>query len=433
MIADDDAHMGEASAHIPPVAPGGERAELSLPFRKRFTSYGKPALVAVWLSVTSLLLLWTLIRALRFRHWLARASLPAPGELRDEVSEIGRSLELAWLPEVRTTTAHMSPMVCWIGGRVRLVIPSLLVSVLGRQERRAVLAHELAHVRRRDYVVRWIEWLACSAFWWNPVAWWARRQLRAAEEASCDALGVTALKCAPRDYAKSLLRVVELLSRPPTPPIPAFASGAVRSRNPKDLERRFKMLVSAKSIAHPPRWIRKAGTAAAFCLLPLGLVYCGFADQPIPTGLDDATESPSVADFEAPERIQPAIKETRYLNVEGPPTVAAEDGPVLAYMILTANETIGPHALATAPGLPQECRLDPISIEACSSAMKADVKSAADSQAWGVCVGDLVPNSWQGKCRTWDTSPFRLFPVFAEILRVDPVPNANRESGGSML
>ena len=193
------------------------------------------------------------------------------------------------------------------------------------------------------------------------------------------------------------------------------------------------MLISAKSIAQPPRWIRTAGTVAAVCVLPLGLVYCGFADQPIPTALDDAIESPSLTGSEAQARTQPAINELRYWNVEGPPTVAAEDGPVLAYMTLTATETIGPHALATAPGLPEECRLDPISIDACSSAMKADVKLAGDSNAWGVCVGDLVPSRWDGKCLTWDASPFRLVPVFAEILRVPPESNATRGPSGSTL
>ena len=252
--------------------------------------HGRIALATLWLVVAAGLFGWTLVRALRFRHWLMRSSGPASRALLDEVAEIGHCLGLARMPEVHTTTARVSPMVFWSGGRVRLLIPSSLLASLDRHELRAVLAHELAHVRRRDYLVRWIEWLACSAFWWNPVAWWARRESRAAEEASCDALGVTALKCAPRDYAKSLLRAVELLSKPPTPPIPAFASGAANSRSPRALERRIRMLVSGKSTVKAPRWKRVAGATATVCLLPLGLVYCGFADQPLPTALEETAE-----------------------------------------------------------------------------------------------------------------------------------------------
>ena len=403
----------------------------SLPIR--ITADARTGLAIVWLLGTTLLLGWTLFRGLRFRHWLVRTSQPAPPELRDEVSGIGRRLGLARMPSVHTTSARVSPMVCWSGGRVRIVVPSFLLVSLDQHELHAMLAHELAHVRRRDYLVRWIEWLACSAFWWNPVAWWARREVRAAEEAACDALGAAALRCAPRDYAKSLLHVVELMSRPPTPPVPSFASGAVSGRSPQALERRIRMLMSGKSTVHSPRWIRRAGTAAAVCMLPLGLVYCGFADQPTPTAPADAAEAPSVARSEAPATTQPAIEALRYWNVAGPATVAAADGPVRAYVILTASETVGPHALATAPGLPQECRTDPVSIDACSSAMRAEVRLAPDSEAWGVCVGDLVPNEWQGQCVTWGASPFRLVSLFEPILRVWPESQETRDKGRSTL
>ena len=423
----------DPTAPVPASTANGPRTELGTPLPTRITQDAKAGLVVMWLLGTALLLAWTLLRALRFRHRLVRTSQPAPPELRDEVSGIGRRLGLTRIPAVHTTTARVSPMVCWTGGRVRVVVPVFLLATLDRHELRAMLAHELAHVGRRDHVVRWIEWLACSAFWWNPVAWWARRELRTAEEASCDALGVNALKCAPRDYAKSLLRVVELLSRPPTPPVPAFASGVASGRSHQALERRIRMLVSDRSIAQPPRWLRRRGAAAAVCMLPLGLVYCGFADRPMPTAPEDAADSPSAVRSEATARTQPALEELRYWNVEGPATVAAADGPVLAYMILTASETIGPHALATAPGLPQECRLDPVSIGACSNAMKADVKLAAGFEARVVCVGDLVPNEWQGQCLTWDTSLFRLASVMGEILRAYPESKVTRDSGGSIL
>ena len=169
------------------------------------------------------------------------------------------------------------------------------------------------------------------------------------------------------------------------------------------------------------------------CLLPLGLVYCGFADQPLPTAPEQALESPPVADSETPATTQPAIKEERYWNFEGLPTVTAEDGSGLTYVVLTASETVGPHALASAPALPQECQLDPVSIDACSKAMKADLRLAADSQAWGVCVGDLISNTWEGQCLTRNSSPSSIIPVFAEILGTPPESNATRDSDGSMM
>jgi beta-lactamase regulating signal transducer with metallopeptidase domain len=63
-----------------------------------------------------------------------------------------------------------------------LLLPRDLLDELTPDERDALLAHELAHVRRRDHWVRLLELAATALFWWYPVAWWARAALRRAEE-----------------------------------------------------------------------------------------------------------------------------------------------------------------------------------------------------------------------------------------------------------
>ena len=396
---------GEASAASP------EDPESGTPFPPRVTGNTKAVLLFGWLVVAAALLMWTLLRALRFRHWLARTSLPAPQELRDEVSEIGRSLGLARLPEVHTTTARVSPMVCWTGGMIRVVIPSFLLASLDRQELRAVLAHELAHVRRRDHCVRWIEWLACSAFWWNPLAWWARRELRAAEEASCDAIGMTAIESTPHSYAESLLRVVELISTPPTPSAPSFASGAASGRNPKALERRLRMLISGRSTVQTPRWIRAAGTAAGACLLPLGLVYCGLADQPTPTDVEDTAEPVPLAAEAAGEQstdLRPGVWRVE-MAMPGTTTEAS-----VTYYLADAAGISGPHSLVNRARLPAGCQwlVDPVgdtnreeSLKICADELAFELRMDDDSEAGSVCLGQSRPNgAWRGHCRLWVAS-----------------------------
>lgn len=157
---------------------------------------------------------------------------------------IGRDLGLVRIPELCTTDARVTPMVWWTGGKVRVLIPAFLLADLSREELRGILAHELAHVRRRDHLVRWLEWLVCSAFWWNPVAWWARHQLRIAEESCCDQLALDVGTSCPRTYANALLRVVASASESPgfRPPLPVSAAGGVGRT--KVLERRLRMIVS---------------------------------------------------------------------------------------------------------------------------------------------------------------------------------------------
>ena len=62
------------------------------------------------------------------------------------------------------------------------------------------------------------------------------------------------------------------------------------------------MLMSEKSTVQAPRWIRTVGTVAAVCLLPLGLVYCGFADESMPTALEDAAGLTTLSEESAGEQ-----------------------------------------------------------------------------------------------------------------------------------
>ena len=241
----------------------------------------------LWLLGTAGFLGWTLVRTIRFRRTLARASRQAPVSLQRRAAAIGRELGLARIPEVHTTNARVMPMVWWTGGKVRVLIPAFLLTDLSREELRAILTHELSHVRRRDHIVRWLEWLACSAFWWNPVTWWTRHQLRIAEEACCDRLALDTSGSCPRTYASALLRVVTSTSGAHgfRPPLPASAAGGVgRTR---ELERRLRIIVSTDTRSPAPRWLRAATWVAVLCALPFGLIYC------------DRPEAPTESDEEA--------------------------------------------------------------------------------------------------------------------------------------
>jgi beta-lactamase regulating signal transducer with metallopeptidase domain/HEAT repeat protein len=84
--------------------------------------------------------------------------------------------------------------------------------------RRAVLLHELAHVRRHDLVGHTMGRLACAVYWFHPLVWTAAKQLRSESERACDDL---ALACGARatDYAEHLLDIVTSVRRDSTPSV----------------------------------------------------------------------------------------------------------------------------------------------------------------------------------------------------------------------
>jgi len=77
-----------------------------------------------------------------------------------------------------------------------------------------VLAHEHAHVARRDPLVQWLALLSRAAFWFHPLAWWLERHLAALAEEACDA-AVLARGHSAADYSECLLDLARLSGRRP--------------------------------------------------------------------------------------------------------------------------------------------------------------------------------------------------------------------------
>ena len=210
----------------------------------------------------------------RTPHITYCSSVAAPAALESQLQSLCDRLDLPSPPALHLTTARITPLVWWIGGRARVYLPAAMLDSLQPQQLRWVLAHELAHVRRGDHFVRWIEWLTCVGFWWNPVTWWARRNLRRNEELCCDALVLRALQGDRHDYANSLLTAVEFLAEPGVRP-PAMAS---EINSGGFLRRRFEMIVAKTPLKSSPRWLQLAAAALAALTLPLGVTYAQNTD-----------------------------------------------------------------------------------------------------------------------------------------------------------
>ena len=125
------------------------------------------------------------VRYARFTRLIASAE-PAPTSIRERASTLAGALGLGRVPPLRLVAARIPPMLLPEPSGPVLLLPRDLLHELDPAERDAIVAHELAHVHRRDHWVRLVELAATALFWWYPVAWWARSALRRAEERCCD-------------------------------------------------------------------------------------------------------------------------------------------------------------------------------------------------------------------------------------------------------
>jgi len=266
-VSDGSGLAAAAATLTEPVASRDETA-LSVFSGSLVEGWGT-GLVLLWVVGSLCVLVWTLLRISKFNRLLRVAGREAPAAMQQVAGELAERLGLKEMPTILTTSASLAPMVWWVGGRVRVVIPAALVEDMDAAETRWILAHELAHVRRRDHQVRWLEWLVCVAFWWNPVAWWARRNLRINEELCCDALVLSALEPSRKTYASALVTVIESLAFPAIRP-PAMASEIMSGGA---LERRLRTIVSAHPLPGTPRWLQACIVILSLGLLPLGIAY----------------------------------------------------------------------------------------------------------------------------------------------------------------
>ena len=163
-----------------------------------------PAAIAAWFVGTLLVLLRNAVAHLGLIHWIRKARddlSPAwAATLRRVTSEAGFRRSLRVLESEHTT----SP--CTWG----LVRPVLLLPAGGAEwpeaQRRFALLHELAHIRRCDYLTAQVASFACAMHWYNPVVWFAAAQARKLQEQACDDAVLRAGE-KPSDYAQFLVRI----------------------------------------------------------------------------------------------------------------------------------------------------------------------------------------------------------------------------------
>ncbi len=129
------------------------------------------------------------------------------------------------------------------------------------ERRRIVLLHELAHIRRGDFVTHLLARTALAMHWWNPLAWYGWREFLKESERATDDLVLNAGTCA-SDYAGHLVAVARSLHLQPV------GFGAVAMVRPSQLENRVRAILDARV----NRKTQSRASAVVAVLAGLGIV-----------------------------------------------------------------------------------------------------------------------------------------------------------------
>lgn len=118
--------------------------------------------------------------------------------------------------EVPIVIGHFKPLV---------MVPLGMLNQLSPGEMEAVLLHELAHIRRQDYLVNYLQRIAETLFFFNPGMLWVSSLLRAEREACCDEMAIACTRNK-RQFVQALIRCKEHALQ-----TPGFSLGLFGNRN----------------------------------------------------------------------------------------------------------------------------------------------------------------------------------------------------------
>ena len=216
-------------------------------------------LVAVWACGVAALSVraaggWLAARRLASRH-----TAPVVGAVRRAARRI--ALRLGLRPgtvRVLASTAIDIPAAWgWLSPVV--LVPAAALTQLSPLQIELLLVHELAHIRRRDYLVNLLQSGVETVLFYHPAVWWVSRQIRIEREHCCDDLAVEA-SGDPVGYARTLAALEGLRTR-----TPAFAIAA----DGGSLLARIRRLARGGRTEHsgPPAWLG--------ALLPAAVILAG--------------------------------------------------------------------------------------------------------------------------------------------------------------
>jgi beta-lactamase regulating signal transducer with metallopeptidase domain len=192
---------------------------------------------------------------------LIRLARRAPDHLTSEMRAVATQIGLR-PPRAVVTEGIDSPFV-WFIGRLRLVWPEKLAGFDEIVRSRSVIAHELAHVRRGDHILAWVELFAALVWWWNPLFWFVRARVRGSAELACDAIAIAVCSESRRSYAELLIRLSSGSGMSTLAPVLGIKAGSTAS-----FERRLSMILSDRVSGRMPGWGLMAAAALEIVTLP---------------------------------------------------------------------------------------------------------------------------------------------------------------------
>jgi len=191
-----------------------------------------------WL-VGMLVLSVLLVRRFYYVRRLIANSRPANERSLEMLDECRCRIGIRRSVGLRLTGNKLSPAVCGLFKPV-ILIPSALLKKLSREKLKAVLTHELAHIKRGDAWVNLLQTMLQIVYFYNPLVWIANAMVRRVREEAVDEMVLATLSPETKNYSNMLIDIAEMAFWRPNFSLRII--GVVESK--KALERRINHMLT---------------------------------------------------------------------------------------------------------------------------------------------------------------------------------------------
>lgn len=240
-----------------------------------------PVIVFGWLCGVVVLSLRLMSSWLWVQRMKSHGTLPARDGWQLIATRLSRRLHIArGVTLLESMRVDVPTVIGWL--KPVVLLPASALAGLTPHQLEAILAHELAHIRRHDYLVNLLQTLVETLLFYHPAVWWLSSRIRTERENCCDDLAVS-LCGDPFTYAQALADLEE--RRGSRPQFAMAASGG-------SLVQRVRRLLGAPTHAgRAPGWL--AGSASI--LVMLGIVASAVGTNAFQTTQAAAPPAPAQA------------------------------------------------------------------------------------------------------------------------------------------
>jgi beta-lactamase regulating signal transducer with metallopeptidase domain/thiol-disulfide isomerase/thioredoxin/uncharacterized GH25 family protein len=239
--------LAEASTTASPTRPAvswRDRAGLLGSQLREGLAQWLPWTVLAWSAGVLALSLWNLGGWFAVQRLKLSGTRSVPLPIEQAAASVAARLGVARRVRLLQSILVQSPVVIGVI-KPAILLPASLITQIPADQLESLLAHELAHVLRHDYLINLLQGVIETLLFYHPAIWWISAQVRAERENCCDdmAIGVTSDRAV---YVRALATVA---GARPSQMVPAATGGRLIARL-----RRILGLVDPVA-AHPSRWL----------------------------------------------------------------------------------------------------------------------------------------------------------------------------------